>query len=262
MIDLAGGSALVTGGAGGIGRAVAARLIATGAAVVIADVDADGSAIAAQLGAAYLRTDVSRPADLIAAVAAAEARGPLRFVHLNAGISSIAPLEAIDEALYRRAVGVNLDGVFWGIRAALPAMRRAGGGAIVATSSLAGLAPQPADVIYSATKAAVIALVRSLGPSLRDRGVRLNCICPGFADTPMVPAAVREAGFPLLTVGEVADAVLSIAAADGDSQAYILQPGRDLVAYGFRGVPGARAPDEEQSAVVPEVWSAPRRRLN
>ena len=256
MIDLTGGSALVTGGAGGIGRAVTQRLITAGASVVIADIDTNGPAVAAQLGAGYIRTDVSRPAELSAAVAAAEAQGPLRFAHLNAGISSIVSLDDVDEALYRRALGVNLGGVFWGIRAALPALRRAGGGAIVATSSLAGLVPQPADVIYSATKAAVIALVRALGPPLRADGVRLNCICPGFADTPMVPTALRDAGFPLLTAHEVADAVLRVAGSDDDSQAYILQPGRELTAYRFPGVPGARAPDSATSAAVPDVpWT-------
>jgi len=254
VIDLAGASALVTGGSGGIGSAVARRLIAAGAAVVIADIDShDGPAIAAQLGAEFVHTDVGRPQDLVAAVAAAEERAPLGFVHLNAGVSSTAQLEDIDEALYQRALRVNLDGVFWGIRAAVPALRRAGGGAIVATSSLAGLAPQTADPIYSATKSAVIALVRALGPTLREEGVRLNCVCPGFADTPMVPDAIRAAGFPLLTADEVAGAVLSIASTDTDSQAYVLQPGRELAPYRFHGVPGARVAGHDVSAVVPEA---------
>jgi len=257
VIDLAGASALVTGGSGGIGSAVVRRLLASGAAVVVADVDSrQGPAAAAALGAEFVHTDVASLADLAAAVAAAEARGPLRFVHLNAGISSTMALEDVDEALYRRALGVNLDGVFWGIRAALPAMRRAGGGAIVATSSLAGLVPQPADPVYSATKTAVIALVRSIGPTVRDDGIRLNCVCPGFADTPMVPDALRQAGFPLLSADEVAEAVLHIAASESDSQAYFLQPGRPLAAYVFHGVPGARAPGRDASEVVPDVaWA-------
>lgn len=242
MTDLAGTSALITGGTGGIGVAVAQRLVAAGATVVLADVDAEnGPATAERIGAHFVATDVTQPAELAAAVTAAEGHGPLRFVHLNAGVTSTVPLHETTEALYRRAMGVNLDGVFWGIHAAAPALRRAGGGAIVATSSLAGLAPQPADVIYSATKSAVIALVRSLGPTLRSDGIRLNCICPGFADTPLVPAAVRELGFPLLTADEVADAVMTIAAADTDSTAFLLQPGVELMPYRFHGVPGARA---------------------
>jgi NAD(P)-dependent dehydrogenase (short-subunit alcohol dehydrogenase family) len=249
VIELAGSAALVTGGCGGIGRAVAQRLVAAGATVVLADID-DPEGIAERLGAHFVRTDVSRPADVAAAVAAAEEQAPLRFVHLNAGVTSTVPLEEVSEQLYSRAVGVNLDGVFWGIQSAAPALRRAGGGAIVATSSLAGLAPQSGDAIYSATKSAVIALVRSIGPTLRADGIRLNCVCPGFADTPMVPATVRESGFPMLTAGEVADAVLTIAHGDGDSDAYVLQPGLELMRYRFHGVPGARTQAGDGTSTV------------
>lgn len=250
-----GSSALITGGCGGIGMAVARRLVAAGAEVVIADVDPRrGMDAAAALGVTFVRSDVSSLRDLAGAIDAAETRAPLRLVHLNAGVSTLVAIEDVDETLYRRALGVNLDGVFWGVHAALPALRRAGGGAIVATASLAGLAPQPADPIYSATKAAVIALVHSLGPALREQGIRLNCICPGFADTPMLPESVRAAGFPLLSAGEVADAVLTIAAADADSEAYVLQPGVPLAPYRFRGVPGARAPGGDAgSATVSAV---------
>jgi NAD(P)-dependent dehydrogenase (short-subunit alcohol dehydrogenase family) len=239
----AGGGALVTGGAGAIGVAVARKLVALGAEVTIADLDAErGMAAAARVGASFVRTDVTRPGDLAEAVRAAERRVPLRFVHLNAGTMADRTYEAIDEAAYRRIVGVNLDGVFWGIRAALPALRRAGGGAIVASASLAGLVPVPLDPLYAMTKSGVVSLVRSLGPLLQGEGIRLNGVCPGFVDTPMAPAAVRAAGFPLLTVEEVAEAVIAIAAGEGHSQLYVLQPGLEPFAYRFRGVPGARSP--------------------
>jgi NAD(P)-dependent dehydrogenase (short-subunit alcohol dehydrogenase family) len=241
MMDLRGGSALVTGGAGGIGIAVARRLVAAGAATVLADIDADrGPSLAADVDAEFFRTDVTVADDLVAAVAAAEARGPLRLVHLNAGVTTVGSIEDLDMARYRRAVGVNVDGVFWGIRAAIPALRRSGGGAVVATASLAGLVPVPVDPVYSMTKSAVVALVRSVGPLLRSEGIRLNCICPGFVDTPMVPESLRVDGFPLLSAAEVADAVIAIATGESDSEAYALQPGLDLIRYRFRGVPGAR----------------------
>ena len=256
MIDLAGCSAIVTGGSGAIGGAVAERLVAAGAAVVLADVDAPrGVATAERIGASFVRTDVGLSGDLASAVAAATELGPLRFAFLNAGVSSTEPFDATDDSLYRRAVSVNLDGVYWGVRATVPALRTAGGGAIVVTSSLAGLVPQPADPIYSATKSAVIALVRALGPTLRDDGIRVNCVCPGFVDTPMVPAAVRDSGFPLLTTSDVADAVLAIAAMECDSQAFVLQPGRELSPYRFHGVPGARAPGAESAVAPGAEWA-------
>ncbi|MBJ7608483.1 MAG: SDR family oxidoreductase [Candidatus Dormibacteraeota bacterium] len=241
MTELAGSGALVTGGAGAIGVAVARRLLALGAEVTLADVDADGGPeTAARLGCHFVRTDVRRADDLTAAVQAAGARGPLRFVHLNAGIVLERSYDETDESSYRRIVGVNLDGVFWGIRAAVPALRSGGGGAIVASASLAGLVPVPLDPLYAMTKSAVISLVRSIGPGLGAEGIRLNCVCPGFVDTPMAPAVVREMGFPLLRVDDVADAVMAIAAGDDNSQAYVIQPGLEPFAYRFRGVPGAR----------------------
>ena len=83
-------------------------------------------------------------------------------------------------------MGVNLDGVVFGTHAALPALKARGGGAIVATSSLAGLIGVPLEPIYSANKHAVVGLARSLGPALIADGIRFNAVCPGFADTPLV----------------------------------------------------------------------------
>jgi NAD(P)-dependent dehydrogenase (short-subunit alcohol dehydrogenase family) len=219
--------------------------------VTVADLDEDqGRAAAERLGAGFVRTDVTRPGDLADAVRAAEQRAPLRFVHLNAGVTLDCSYEETDEAAYRRILGVNLDGVFWGIRTALPALRRSGGGAIVVTASLAGLVPVPLDPLYAMTKSAVVSLVRSLGPLLRADAIRLNCICPGFVDTPMVPAVVRAQGFPLLSVDEVADAVLALARGEEDSQVYVLQPGLDPFAYRFRGVPGARVQGDGGATTV------------
>lgn len=246
-----GGSALVTGGAGAIGLAVAQRLIALGAAVTLADLDAErGPARAAEIGAHFTRCDVTRPTDLVEAMGRAEEHGPLRVVHLNAGIVLNRGYDDTDEAAYRRIVGVNLDGVFWGIRAAVPALRRAGGGAIVATASLAGLVAVPLDPLYAMTKSGVVSLVRSIGPMLAPEHIRLNCVCPGFVDTPMVPDLLREQGFPLLTAAQVADAVVGVAGGDEHSQAYVLQPGLEPFSYRFRGVPGARETTDAGTTTV------------
>ena len=112
---------------------------------------------------------------------------------LNAGIATGTGLgEDFDLALYRRAMGANLDGVVFGINAVMPAMRARGGGSIVVTASLAGLAPVPMDPIYAANKHAVVGLVRSLGPALAGDGIRINAICPGFADTAIIGRSARR----------------------------------------------------------------------
>ena len=94
--------------------------------------------------------------------------------------------------LYRRAMGVNLDGVVFGVHAVLPALRARGGGAIVATASLAGLTAVPFDPIYAANKHGVVGLVRSLGFGLPDEGIRVNAVCPGFAESKIIDP-IREA---------------------------------------------------------------------
>ncbi|MGH3327874.1 MAG: SDR family oxidoreductase [Streptomycetales bacterium] len=242
--------ALVTGGAGGFGAVVAGRLAAAGTTVVLADVDERGAEVAERLGGAFVRTDVTRLADLEAAVAAAEERGPLTQVYLNAGVASPqAGFERVTEESYRHVVGVNVDGVFWGVRAALPALRRAGGGAVVVTASLAGLTPWPGDPVYTLTKHAAVALARAVAPELAVEGIRVCVVCPGFADTPLVSGQLRESGFPLLTADEVGEALVDAAARGEAGHVYLLQPGRGVVGYRHRGVPSALSPDGS----VPEV---------
>ena len=110
--------------------------------------------------------------------------GGLDLVYLNAGIVSGCGIgEDFDAERYRRAMSVNLDGVVYGAHAALPALRARGGGAIVATASLAGLTAVPMDPFYAANKHAVVGLTRSLGPALAGDGIRFNAICPGYAET-------------------------------------------------------------------------------
>ncbi|HEY9388430.1 MAG TPA: SDR family NAD(P)-dependent oxidoreductase [Mycobacteriales bacterium] len=239
--------ALVTGGASGIGAAICRRLAAEGARVAVADLDqAGGTAVAEQVGGMFVATDVGDRVQLDAAVTVTLQRwGRLDTVALNAGISSSerSGLDPFDEQWYRTIVGVNLDGVVFGVAAALPALRRSGGGTIVATASLAGLVPMPADPFYTMTKTAVVGLVRALAERLAADRIRINALCPGFADTPLLAPArdlFRQADFPLLSAEQVAEAFATVAADPGSGRAWFVQPGRDPAPFRFGGVPGPR----------------------
>ncbi len=236
--------ALVTGGASGIGAATCDALAAAGARVVVADVDAaGGTAVAERVGGHFVATDVSDLAANDAAVAfAAERWGGLDLVHLNAGVASGCGVgEDFDLGLYRRAIAVNLDGVVFGIHAALPALRARGGGAIVATASMAGLTALPLDPIYTANKHAVVGLARALGPTLADDGIRFNALCPAFAETPIVDP-IRDylvaGGFRLVDPRAVADAAMALFAGEMTGECWFVQAGRAPEAFHFRGAPG------------------------
>ncbi|QIS21934.1 SDR family NAD(P)-dependent oxidoreductase [Nocardia terpenica] len=222
---------LVTGAASGIGAAVARRFAAGGAHVVVADIAEEaGQAVAAEIGGLFVRTDVGSEQDNRAAVEAAVTTfGALNVVHLNAGIGGGG--DELDLDWYRRIVAVNLDGPVLGIRAALPALRAAGGGAIVVTASLAGVAPFSGDPIYSATKHAVVALVRSLAPKYRESGVTINALCPGVVDTPILPEEakefVRESGLALASPAYVAAAVERMVREGETGQAWEVQAGKE-----------------------------------
>jgi NAD(P)-dependent dehydrogenase (short-subunit alcohol dehydrogenase family) len=237
--------ALVTGGAGGFGRAFARRLAARGHAVVVADIDADGAAeVAAEVGGTSIRADVSRPADCAAMVSLAAEHGRLDVVALNAGVASgLAALDPLDPDAYRRVVGVNQDAVVYGLDAAVPVLRSSGG-KVVVTASMAGLVPMPADPLYTLTKTAVVGYVRAIGPPLAEVGITVTALCPGFADTAIVNplrAPLAEAGLPLLSADEVGDAFLSLLDSGKPGEVWFVQPGREPGPYAFRGVPGPRA---------------------
>ncbi|MGA7397876.1 MAG: SDR family NAD(P)-dependent oxidoreductase [Solirubrobacterales bacterium] len=242
--------ALVTGGANGLGRAAAARLIGQGANVVLADIEKEtGEAAAAELGAEFIQTDVTVPEASVAAVDfTLEKFGKIDLAFLNAGIATgSGMIENFDLESYRRAMGVNLDGVVFGLNAVVPAMRKNGVGNIIATASLAGLAPTPFDPIYAANKHAVQALCRSMGPILIEDNITLNALCPGFAETRIVDPYkdhLEQGGIPLIKVEKVVDGIMELFEADFNGEAFFIQAGMDPQIFKFRRVPGPRAEAE------------------
>jgi len=218
--------ALVTGAASGIGRATAVLLAKEGARVVVADVDDEGSAETIGLikslgGEAFsFHADVTDPEQCRAMVAAAEqAYGGLDILHNNAGIITMRPRYP-DAELERwmKTFVLNLQAVILGTQVGIEAMSRRGGGVIVQSASIAGLIPYPTDPIYGATKAGVVNFTRSLAPLREERNIRVNCVCPGVVDTPMVTRARQQApdGAPTMQLGaliapeHVADAVVML----------------------------------------------------
>jgi NAD(P)-dependent dehydrogenase (short-subunit alcohol dehydrogenase family) len=220
-------SALVTGGRSGIGAAIVAALEGEGTEVAVLDI-VDGF----DVGDARAWDDV----------------GAVELACLNAGVvSGVADMAALTDEQYRRIVGVNVDGVVFGVRRMAQVMEP--GAAIVVTASLAGLVPTPPDPLYALTKHAVVGFVRSAAPALAERGIRLNMVNPGFADTPILGPGGREvfeaADFPLLRPEEAAEAVLTAARDDDVGQAWVVQPGREPLKFRFPGVPGPRVPGRE-----------------
>lgn len=239
--------ALVTGGAAGIGAALVRRLADQGHRVVVVDRDeAAAKTLADQVDGTAVGIDLTDPSASTNAVAAAlGAYGRLDVACLNAGITTGEwDVEKIDPARYRTVVALNQDAVFYGVQAAVPAMRAGGGGVIVATASLGGLIGQPDDPVYSMTKHAVVALVRSLALTLAPHGVRIVALCPGFVDTAIVAPfkdAFDSAHYPLLDADDVAAAAMRAIAAGGSGEAWIVQPGREPEPFRFRNLPGPRA---------------------
>ena len=245
MAQLTGQVAFITGASSGIGEAVARRLATEGVQLMLADIDdARGEALAAELGAGYLHTDTSSLEDNEALVAATLARyGRLDLAFLNAGISSGCGIgEDFDLATYRRAMGVNLDGVVFGAHAALEALKANGGGQLIATASMAGLVAVPFDPFYAANKHVVVGLVRSLGVTLDPKdNIRANALCPSFADTNIIKPIkgfLEDTKFPILEVSDVVDAFMAIATGTGTGQCHFVVVGRPSEPFQFRNAPG------------------------
>ena len=229
---LKGRHALVTGGASGIGFAVAKRFLAEGAQVVIADLnDEQSSAAVAQLGSKCGRTigDVSKLADAERMVNEAVAKiGALDILINNAGIETMGSVTTAQDNEWERQININLNGVYRMSRFAVPKIIEAGGGTIVNMSSVGGLVAVKEFSAYGASKAAVIQLTRSMAADYAEYNIRVNAVCPGAADTPLLqrsctrlgggnPEEMRKvfASFTLLkriaTAEEIAAAILFLA---------------------------------------------------
>jgi NAD(P)-dependent dehydrogenase (short-subunit alcohol dehydrogenase family) len=167
-------------------------------------------------------------------------QGEFDAAFLNAGTSTgVADPAELSDDEWHRILRANLEGVVYGTRE-LAARLMPNGGSIVATASLAGLTGMPHDPAYTATKHAVVGWVRGAAPSLAARGIRLNAICPGFADTPLVTDELRGMlDVPLMDPSFVAEAALRVAADEETGRAWIVQP-NNIVPFEFRGVPGPR----------------------
>jgi NAD(P)-dependent dehydrogenase (short-subunit alcohol dehydrogenase family) len=192
-MKLAGRVAIVTGAASGIGRASAIAFAREGAKVTVADRnDHDGENIARVIVAeghvaCFARADVSKEADVAKMIAETVARwGRLDILFNNAGVLMVKPIEEMTEEEWDRVMAINVKAAFLAIKHAVPHMRGGGGGAILNTGSIASLAGQVGTPAYSASKGAIALFTKSLALDLgRDR-IRVNCICPGITDTPML----------------------------------------------------------------------------
>jgi NAD(P)-dependent dehydrogenase (short-subunit alcohol dehydrogenase family) len=213
--------ALVTGGEGGLGRAIRTRLEREGYAVESLDL-VNGF-------------DVTDPT-------AWERVEAVDLACLNAGVlTAETDVTRLTDEQYRRAVSVNVDGVVFGVRRLGCVMS---GGTIIVTASLAGLTGMPLDSIYSLTKHAVVGFVRSVAPQLDP--IKINAVCPGIADTPMLDmhdqrATFAEAGFPLLHPDDVAEAIWLAASSEGTGECWFVQPGREPAPFRFPNIPGPRS---------------------
>ena len=177
--------------------------------------------------------------------------GSVDLACLNAGVlTGSDDIAGLTDEQYRRAVGVNVDGVVFGVRRLDRVMPK--GSTIIVTASLAGLVGIPDDPVYGLTKHAVVGFVRSVAPQLAERGIRIQAVCPGWADTALTPPEFKQElesrGFRLLSADAVAAGVWAAYESEGTGEAWIVQPGREPLLYEFKGVPGPLSPEARPAA--------------
>jgi len=256
-MDIKGKVGVITGGASGIGRATSERLAKEGAAIVVADLDEAGGAETVKRiegaggRAVFVRADVTRLDDTRRMLDTAVSKfGRLDILHNNAGIGVGAPgFPDAPPERWHLVIEIDLQAVILGTGLAAPLMQKNGGGVIINTASMAGLYPHRQDAVYGAAKGGVVNFTHSLASWESERKIRVNCICPGIVDTPLVQRgqeARAKAGLPtlapakMLNADQIADAVMELISDDSIiGRALEIRPsGRRLVES--PRMPGAR----------------------
>lgn len=201
MKRLAGKTAIVTGAAGGLGSAICRLFAREGAAVAVADLDREGArALAGEIAAAGgralpVRADVTSAEDIAEMTEAATrfaGEGGVNILVNNAGIAGLGAVTEISEGDWNRVLAVNLTGAYLCSRRVIPEMIRAGGGSIVCVSSVAGVIAQAGQAAYHASKHGLIGLVRAMALDHAGDGIRVNAVCPGAVDTPLLSPLTGE----------------------------------------------------------------------
>jgi 2-hydroxycyclohexanecarboxyl-CoA dehydrogenase len=228
---LEGRRALVTGGASGIGAAIARRLAAEGARVTIGDIDTDGAAqVASEIDAESTRLDVTDPESARQAV---DATGGVDVLVNNAGTDEFGFFTQTDPAVWDRLLAINLKGVFACTHAVLPGMQQAGYGRIVNIASEAGRVGSKGSAVYSAAKGGVIAFTKTIARENARYGITANAIAPGPIDTPLLRGALEfgelgekvietmKAGTQMRRLGEPDEVAAAVAFLASDDASYV-----------------------------------------
>ena len=188
MRGLRGKTAIVTGGAAGIGAAIVGRFIGEGTRVIVLDLN-----LGSRKDVSYLKTDIS---DYEAVKKAISGAGPVDILVNNAGWDTFKPFLKTDPAFWQKIISINLVGAMNLLHCVLPGMVARGGGKVVSVASDAGRVGSSGEAVYSACKGGIIALTKTLARELATKGVRLNTVCPGLTETNMLTEFMKGAGNP------------------------------------------------------------------